>query len=222
MTTNKISRLIRTSGTTGSSKYIPRDEYASDNGLILQEAFQQEIFHDLQPMQPKLKVHVNSEVNRTEGGISIAAGTTLEEHMVKQYAIYTPPCEGQLIGTVREAFYVDLLFALREKHLGAIWLPFSGILMDLIKFLEDNWVSLVDDLSMGTIRSDLELNQRIRTSLLKRLGSGAPSRAMEVEQECEKGFKGIVKRLWPNCLFIACIDSIGIRDYLKKNFTDGE
>lgn len=115
LTTEKITRLVLTSGTTGKAKRIPQDENSLLRAKRLGEALQHEMFPDLQPMQTKLLMHCNSPVRKTECGISITPLSGLEPHMVKHMVIYSTPPNGFLIEDFQEAAYVHLLFALREK-----------------------------------------------------------------------------------------------------------
>ncbi|XP_071820151.1 uncharacterized protein [Apostichopus japonicus] len=221
LTAEKVSRLILTSGTTGTGKMIPQDENIVDNFLILLGAFQHEMFPDMQPMQSFFRLHVNAEIKQSECGITKASATALEKHMMKGKVDYATPSDGFLIDTVYEAFYVHLLFALREEQLGSAFITFASILIDLMKFLETNWPKLVHDLSKGTLHQDLKLSPQMRATLTRALGSGDHERAMKVKEECEKGFDGIIKRLWPDVQVISAIDNIGIRSYMKSSFGKG-
>lgn len=59
LTSEKISRLMLTSGTTGKAKQIPRDENFVSRARVLGEALQYEMFPGIQPMQKKCLMHCN-------------------------------------------------------------------------------------------------------------------------------------------------------------------
>ncbi|KAJ8038351.1 putative indole-3-acetic acid-amido synthetase GH3.8 [Holothuria leucospilota] len=221
MTTEKVRRLILTSGTTGRSKMIPQDEYYVEKTFILKEALLHDVYPQLHPMQSKLRYHCNSQLRKSGGGISMAAATALEDYMTRDMMIYSSPSAAFMIGTEYEASYIHLLFALRDKNVGSVWVTFISLFVDVMKFLESNWRKIVDDLSEGTLNPDLKLCSDIRKYLIRALGSGDPIRATEVRRELEKGFDGIIKRLWPNLVVISTIDNVGLRQRVKKTYAKG-
>ncbi|KAJ8038302.1 Indole-3-acetic acid-amido synthetase GH3.17 [Holothuria leucospilota] len=221
LTTEQVTRLTLTSGTTGEGKMFPQDRYYLEKMMMFVEAIQHEMFPELQPMQSKLKIHCNIQDVKSECGLPITAASAVEDLMLRHMVIYSTPPAGFMIWTSKEAMYVHLLFALRDKNLGSIYTNFSSLFLDTIKYLETNWKTLVEDLARGTLNPALELSSDVRNSLSKALGSGDPQRAMEVQRECQKGFDGIVKRLWPHMNFIAAIDNVGLRHILQRSIAKG-
>ncbi|PIK62418.1 putative indole-3-acetic acid-amido synthetase GH3.9 [Apostichopus japonicus] len=69
-----------------------------------------------------------------------------------------------------------------------------------MRLMEDEWEQLVEDIREGKINSELKLAPNIRRSLEKALGKGDPKRACELQKEFEKGFDGIIRRVWPTYL----------------------
>ncbi|KAJ8038355.1 Indole-3-acetic acid-amido synthetase GH3.17 [Holothuria leucospilota] len=221
LTTEKITRLVLTSGTTGKGKRIPQNDHFHFCRKTLMEALQYEMFPDLQPMQPKLFLHCNSPVQKSECGIPIAPLSALEPHVVKNMVAYSTPPNGFLIENFDDAMYIHLLFALRERNLGLIFVTFTSLFLETMKYLQENWHKLVKDLARGTLNPDLKLLPHIRSSLTIALGSGDARRASKVQKEFEKGFDRILLRLWPYLKFIVAVDNVGIRDRLKASFAKG-
>lgn len=90
-----------------------------------------------------------------------------------------------------------------------------------MKYFESNWQKLVDDIAKGTLSRDLTLPPSAHNSIIKALCTGDAPRAIQVQRECEKGFDGILKRIWPHLHLIYTIDNVGIRDRLKKSVAKG-
>ncbi|KAJ8038529.1 Indole-3-acetic acid-amido synthetase GH3.3 [Holothuria leucospilota] len=221
ITGEKVTRLILTSGTTGEGKKIPQDGYFADNIMTLQEALQHEMFPGLNPMQSRLKIHCNGKIRQSKCDLNIATGMTVEPYMVKYMVVYSSPPDSFMIEKVHEATYVHLLFGLRDRNVGCIYATFSSLLLEVLNFLQINWKKLVEDISCGTLDPKLELDPCIRRNLTNALGSGDSRRALEVQKECEKGFDGILKRLWPHLKLISAIDNVGLRDCFKQSAAKG-
>ena len=54
------------------------------------------------------------------------------------------------------------------------------------------------------------------------MGKGNPERAAELKREFEKGFDGIMKRVWPYLERVEAIDSVGIKGQLENSYVKGE
>ncbi|KAJ8038352.1 putative indole-3-acetic acid-amido synthetase GH3.1 [Holothuria leucospilota] len=186
LTTENVSRLILTSGTTGKGKRIPQNGYSAYWQMVLQEALQQEMFPDLDPMQSKLKIHCNSQIIKSECGITISSALAIEPRMLKYMVVYSSPANSFMISNLREATYVHLLFALRDRNLGSIFATFSSVFLEAMEYLEANWQKLVNDITKGTLNQELRLAPYIRRSLERHLGSGDHRRAMEVKKNAKK------------------------------------
>ena len=110
--------------------------------------------------------------------------------------------------------YIHLLLGLRDRELGSINGSFAGTLYSAMKVLESSWKELVDYIESGTInvKADLRLDQFVRCRL-ESLLSPDLARAQELLVEFEKGFHGIMSRVWPHCAGVRCLDTGSMKIY---------
>lgn len=221
MSNGNVTRLVLTSGTTGQGKWIPTDINRRYPFFSMIRVILSHHFPNVQQMDRQLRIHINGSLKKSEGGITIGPVLALEPAVTKFMLAHPTPPDGFLITTVREAFYVHLLFGLADNGLASFSCPFSSTIQDVCRFLENNWRKLADDLAHGTLNPDLQLPVEIRNSLTQALGPGDPHRAEEVRRECMKGSVGLLKRLWPRMEFVAAVDNVGLKDYLIKTECSG-
>lgn len=221
MSSDPITRLVVTSGTTGKSKWIPVNMNVLTPFFGLLKAHQQDFFPNVHQMQPVFRLHCNSKLRKSEGGITIGAAMALERETAQRMVMFSTPPDGFMIDTIHEALYIHFLFALRERYLGSTMAIFTSIIVDGFKFLKDNWPYMVNDIANGTINQSLKLPNYIRRSLEQAIGPGDVLRAEEVRRECQKGQIGIMKRLWPFMEYVTVIDNIQIRNTLMSTIGKG-
>ena len=138
--------------------------------------------------------------------------------------IYTVPSIVFQIEDSDASGYIQLLFALSYRDLGAIEGAFASLVYFAFKKMESEWHSLVENIRNGTIKQDLNMPDDIRRVLLDIIKPNS-ARADELEEQFEQGFDNIAARIWPEMLFINCITT-GAFDvyarYLKNKYTKGE
>lgn len=101
--------------------------------------------------------------------------------------------------------YLSFRFALEDKRTMYFFGVFFKDIADHIKYLENNWRILADDIEFGRISPLAKAAPEIE-EIIKKTLSPNPLRAAEIRQECEKGFNStILKRLWPNMQIISSI-----------------
>ena len=84
-------------------------------------------------------------------------------------------------------------------------------------YLENNWEILCDDIEKGTINSGINMPDKTRSMLLKKLKPN-PKRAEELRAEFRKGFdvSPIVPRIWPKCEWMFGMGTGALSFYEKK------
>ncbi|XP_062104691.1 indole-3-acetic acid-amido synthetase GH3.6-like [Humulus lupulus] len=130
------------------------------------------------------------------------------------YTNYTSPNETIFCQDSYQSMYSQLLCGLCQNmevvRVGAV---FASGFIRAIKFLEKNWVSLVNDIRTGTLSSEIE-DIPVRESVMKILKPDSEL-ANFVEAECGKeSWEGIITRLWPNTKYIDVIVTGTMSQYI--------
>lgn len=139
----------------------------------------------------------------TENGISSGAvsGKVRYQHRESENLVYTTPMCISYPQSKMNFRYLHLRFALMESDLSFITCTFMTAAADIMQYLEDNWEILTEDIKNGTISDDILVPQNIRDDVSPLLAP-MPQRAEFLRKEFEKGFDGIMSRIWPNLKFI--------------------
>ena len=112
--------------------------------------------------------------------------------------------------------YFKLRFALADPGVSYLSTIIITVLESMMRYLEDNWEMLCDDIEKGIINDSIECPPEIRAKLEKRI-KPLPKRAQELRREFEKGFDTpIVPRIWPNCLWMFGMGAGSLEVYSKK------
>ncbi|POI30047.1 hypothetical protein CIB84_006203 [Bambusicola thoracicus] len=110
--------------------------------------------------------------------------------------LYCTPPEAAALPLRSAALRVQLLFALRTRSLRVLEARLPNELHDALVALRDGWAELAHDLALGTLSPQPGLPEEMRGRLQALLVPDG-TRAAELRAECERGFEGIVRRLWP-------------------------
>ena len=157
------------------------------------------------------------KTSTTKSGIPICSATSGGMNGIRHILpyLYTSPIEVMRVKDKEAALYLHLLFALEESRLMYISGVFISSVLDFFRVLEDKHQSLVRDIRKGRINHKLNIDEKTRIALNKLLSPNA-SRADKLEEEFNKGFKGIAKRVWPNLLYIATVTGANFSIYDDK------
>ena len=113
-----------------------------------------------------------------------------------------------------------MLFAIADPNLGLIVSTISPPVYRALKCLETNWPAMLEDLSTGQINAELPLTPYQRRSLQSYLSPDL-HRVRQLKMEFEKGFDGIVKRIWPHLVAIQGADVLGFMKKLQDTYGRG-
>lgn len=119
---------------------------------------------------------------KCEGGMNITSATSGGMRTIRGLVdyVWTSPAEIMEIEDKEVAFYLHVLFALKEKNLMYIGGLFISSILDFFRFIEKNSTMLIEDLNNGKINQDLKINPQIRKKLNKKLGK-CTKRATELK-----------------------------------------
>ena len=134
--------------------------------------------------------------------------------------LYTDPDPVTDVIGEAQTRYLQLLFALSDRHVGVIVATFASMIFYAFQVFESEWRHLADDIEHGTIRRDLDIDPDIRNRLQEHL-SPDPERAREIRRACSEGFRGVARRLWPSLHVVYCVCS-GSQTVYYKHMRDTE
>ncbi|WGV25811.1 GH3 auxin-responsive promoter family protein [Halotia branconii] len=233
--TGNYSRLLaepilffqETSGTTGKAKLIPRTQRLS---LTFQKSFQSvnAIITNYYCQTKSISIENNrglalastQPLKTTPSGIPRGTGTSggIRQSKLFQKVVdlnFSSPATVFFIPNYKTAYYCHLLFALLEPNLTYITANFASNVLESLQILEREWTQIVDDISAGKINSELEIDSVIREELESGL-KPSPEKSQKLKAEFEKGFEGIINRIWTHLSYIQCVTTGSMELYKEK------
>lgn len=215
----ELAMFYCSSGTTGVSKYIPmtkavfRSQYLSIvscmYGFVGKYYFPGNLHKKvIMPCAPRWRY--------TPAGVKI--GPT-SGHQLSSEALcsqFTMPMEANIISKEAEATHVGFVLALRDRDVVFWEGGFVFGLWNQLQFLEQNWSAIVNDIRCGRLSPALEITEQQRQTIDSLLIAD-PGRAAELQREFERGFDGIVPRVFPNMQAVMALYSgISIAVYRER------
>ena len=102
--------------------------------------------------------------------------------------------------------YLHARFAIEERDIRDISSVFITGVLDLMRYVEDNWELLVRDIEQGTIDAERQAQ-----------GCADPERAAELRAIFERGFdEPITPAMWPNLLVVRSVAGGGFAPYTQR------
>jgi len=222
-----------TSGTTGKSKLIPRTKHLQST---LQKSFQA-INAIARAYYLNGKTYAidsrglglaNAQpLKSTPSGIPRGSGTSGGIRQSKSFQKmvglnFSSPASIFLIPDYKTAYYCHMLFALLEPKLTYITANFASNVLDALQILEREWPQLVNDIYQGKINPNLSLDTATRDELQSKLKPN-PEKSNTLRTEFEKGFEGIIPRIWSQLSYIQSVTSGSLQLYKESlKFYAGE
>ena len=222
---DKLVRFGITSGTTGKGKLIPlvKSRFFGSNSMMNQIIWQraEKRLGSGSPLQKAIINYVNPRPTTTASGEIVGPMLFYTEDMKGVISLFiSVPWEVTSITTEHEAQYIMLLFGLRDPNIGRMMGPFSSQVHKAMSRLEKHWQQLVHDIRTGTVDRDLQIAPEVREACMKQL-TPEPQRAEELKREFEKGFDGIMRRVWPHIIYIFGINTSDYTEKLRNKYAKG-
>lgn len=104
-----------------------------------------------------------------------------------------------------DMFYMKLWSAILDENIVLIESVYMYDLFQFFSFFEKNYKKVISNIREKVIPDGVKLSDQVRKKLLELPVSA--DRLDFVEQECSKGFEGIVPRIWPKTQLISGISS---------------
>ena len=220
--------LAVTSGTSGHHNLVPmikaQTVYFLLSGVTVCLDSMVKAWPETRNLRKTLKIFYNSKPRTAPSGLPIGPNSATPKSSAKFIDLYSTPMPAYDITTEMEALYAHLLFALKDREIGAIEANFVPLIHNAFVELEGHWDELVNDIERGEVNPALDIPAEIREKL-NALMSPDPERAAELREEFRKGFVGIAKRIWPNVNIILAVDSGAFQIYgkmLEEKYAKGK
>lgn len=213
-----IKYYVVSSGTTGTQKHIPITETGIQNYINYAyictynciEKFYYKKFGIKLLHKGKLFLINEVRFQERESGIKegLISGAPFELHREKgdlDFNRYTSPEMVLFPEEQMNIQYLKVRFALACEDVEGILGVYVHQILCLLKYIENNWEMLVDDIENGTINETVEISKEKREELMEYIFK-MPHRAAALRKEFEQGFdKPIIPRIWGNMKFIMAI-----------------
>ena len=210
LTADPIIYFGLSSGTTGKQKRIPVTRRIRKNVNMAMMLLQQGLLRQALPSARKggrgLLLMNMLQSSHSPAGIPTGSGTSGGVQSMRKVLPYfwTTPMEVLALADQKEANYLHLLFALKDRDLAYIMSPFASGVVQLLGVLEERYQELVEDIRKGSISSKLNLAPEILAGLEARV-TPDPQRAQELERAFQIGMAHIVPRIWPKLSHVSCV-----------------
>ncbi|KAI5077337.1 hypothetical protein GOP47_0007161 [Adiantum capillus-veneris] len=219
LTSSPITSMLLSSGTSsGRSRLVPAT-------TELRKITFRRFFLSNSIIKRDLSIHVTGKALNflyagklltTKGGLK--AGSSSTHHLrsgthLDRLPQWTSPLGVVLGPNVRQSMYCHLLCGLLQAPEVTVISSFLAYgITEALRFLEDVWEELCSDISSGTLSHRITDNS-VRAATSKFLQRD-PQLAEKVHFECVKGWSGIIKRLWPNVIYINTIVTGAMEPYV--------
>lgn len=111
--------------------------------------------------------------------------------------------------------YVNARFGLEDKNTLYIFGVFIKEFTDQMRYLEQNWETIVDDIEKGTVSDIARAKFEVRAKILNAVKPN-PERAAELREIFRQGFdETITKRIWPNLSVLCSIGTSTFAPFAK-------
>ncbi|CAH1787519.1 unnamed protein product [Owenia fusiformis] len=209
--------IVLTSGTTGHNKKYPVSNSGANKigGLEIFKTFLAANYILRKTLSPELKLLKTLDVNVIQDPIYTDRGIPMGG-LAGRFKMSTPGTAAPRmvldVSTQDEALYLYALYGMKERKLNHIMIPLASVGLKFFELIESKWQHLCDDIEMGTIWKDLDIDSKIREELEKQL-KGDKIRANELRKEFNKGIEGIGPRIWQHLPMIMMISTGSFKIY---------
>lgn len=202
-----IYGISKTSGTTSKPKYIPLSERQAESIATKSLAYQDKVAKEVGGKRAFVNCfHVDVEQKNKEPCL-------FSEMFIQAVWKYTDHGFDEFVGGEKGVFYrqsVDDMYVkawlcLAEENITIFEAIYMYDILLLFRYIEDKWKEIVVDMREKNIPQTRKINEEVRELLLSHCPS--QERLNQICDECSKGFRNIVKRLWKNIRLVSGISS---------------
>lgn len=226
---DKVNYYAVSSGTAGEPKYFPVSELEILFFIKYAYLYSHENIESFLGGSVKLcsnmerRLFLLNEIRCTPLGAGIKRGIIsgipfdyLREKNRLWFRNLTSPSQVLFPKEGADMFYLRLRFALGYEDVEGILGTFVHQILYHMKYMEENWERLVDDIGMGIVSKKAGVSDKMRAELEKDLFP-MPERADFLYREFSEGFDSpIVPRIWKDIKFTMGIGGEEFGKYEKK------
>ncbi|XP_038060871.1 GH3 domain-containing protein-like [Patiria miniata] len=221
----KPLRFAVTSGTTGTGKKIPYGDFFWEGESFAFKLLRLALYQGISRpslVQKRCFLYTHPKFSVTKAGLAAAAYLFVKEKEISYIIIpeQSSPPPAFTITHEPSAMYVHMLFAIADPNLAVLNATFTSQLYRALTCLETNWRAMLEDLSTRKINAKIPLDPDVRRSLQGYLRPDQ-ARVSQLRKEFEKGFDGIVKRMWPHLRALDAVDVLGFKEKLQEKYAKG-
>ena len=221
VTNDEIIHFNETSGTMGNPKGIPYTKRMADTLMAYAGAYT--FYKTYKATGDVLRggrmfTYMQASLETLKGGATFGALSSKATMDNRQFlaATTTSPEEAVFGTSATDTRYLHTRFALAEPDIRDISVVFITRLLDMMRYIEDNWEMLVRDIESGEIDPSIQMPDDVRASVEAKLVPN-PSRAEELRSIFEKGFdEPITPAIWPNLTVIRSVAGGGFTPYTER------
>ncbi|MFR3948723.1 MAG: GH3 auxin-responsive promoter family protein [Ruminococcus sp.] len=202
ITSGKVVHYNKSSGTVGNPKRIPLTEEAFQvfqkyNGPYRMGLVAKELGEDWINGRNMSIAESIAEIQHVKSGVTYGA---LSVKMIGEFRPYlgmsfTSPDEAIYPESETNTRYLHARFGLMDQDLTNMAANFLGFLLEVLRYMEQHWELLVNDIEQGTIDLGIKMSEEVRSSLLKKI-QPMPERAQELRGIFMQGLRN---RLYRSC-----------------------
>ncbi|RZC92893.1 hypothetical protein C5167_007917 [Papaver somniferum] len=224
-----ISMLFCSSGTSsGVRKRIPVTEEDAERRYFFRSLVMPIVDQHIPGLDKGKVMYIMISVpqDMTPGGIGLSYSSTAfyktsyfkDRSDNNPYNSYTCPIEAIHCEDSYQSMYSQVFCGLYQSdqvhRLGA---PFGSGMVSIVRFIQENWTSLCNDIRNGRIDNKKITDLLVRKAVSKLLSiKPNPKLANLIETECKRDetWKGIMSRLWPNAKYIESVVTGTMSQYI--------
>ena len=221
VTTEEIVHFNETSGTMGNPRGIPYTKRMAEILMGYSGAYtyyRSYVGAGEGLAGGRMLTLIESHYNTLKSGISFGSLSCKAIADAHPYlaATTTSPDEAVFTKPGTDTRYLHARFAIEERDIRDISSVFITGVLDLMRYVEDNWELLVRDIEQGTIDASIQMPVDVRAGLEARIKPN-PERAAELRAIFECGFdEPITPAMWPNLLVVRSVAGGGFAPYTQR------
>ncbi len=221
VTTEEIVHFNETSGTLGNPKGIPYTKRMAEILMGYSGAYtyyRSYVGAGEGLAGGRMLTLIESHYNTLKSGISFGSLSckAIADACPYLAATTTSPDEAVFTNPGTDTRYLHARFAIEERDIRDISSVFITGVLDLMRYVEDNWELLVRDIEQGTIDASIQMPADVRAGLGACIEPN-PERAAELRAIFERGFdEPITPAMWPNLLVVRSVAGGGFAPYTQR------
>lgn len=221
VTTEEIVHFNETSGTMGNPKGIPYTKRMAEVLMGYSGAYtyyRSYVGAGEGLAGGRMLTLIESHYNTLKSGISFGSLSCKAIADARPYLAATTTSSDEAVFTKpgTDTRYLHARFAIEERDIRDISSVFITGVLDLMRYVENNWELLVRDIERGTIDASTQMPADVRAGLEARIKPN-PERAAELRAIFERGFdEPITPAMWPNLLVVRSVAGGGFAPYTQR------